>query len=219
MKLTKYPQSCFLIEAEDKRILIDPGNINFSPEWLAKDWSNIHLVLLTHKHQDHCNISALKYLVEKGAMIFSSREVQEAYPELKIHTLKVGDVLNIPGGLKIEATLAVHGYIPALKGKEIKENIGFIVDGGSTKVYFTSDTIGFPNDYKCDVLCLPVSNHGLVFGAIDAAMFAQETGAGLVIPCHYDNPKYPVDLNEVKRVFEEQNVNFRIMNVGESMEL
>ncbi|MBI4981153.1 MBL fold metallo-hydrolase [Candidatus Woesearchaeota archaeon] len=219
MKLTKYPQSCFLIEAKDKRILIDPGILDYASEWLTNDWTNIHLILITHKHQDHCNISALKYLVEKGAMIFSSKEVQDAYPELRIHIIKEGDVLKIPGGVKIEATPAVHGYIPALKGKELKENIGFIIDDGDIRVYFTSDTIGFSNDYKCDVLCLPVSNHGLTFGAIDAAWFAKETEADLVIPTHYDNPKYLVDLNEVKRVFEQQNINFKILNNKETTEL
>ena len=142
MKLAKYPQSCFLIEAKDKRVLIDPGILDYASEWLTNDWAKINLILITHKHQDHCNISALKCLVEKGAMIFSSKEVQDAYPELRIHIIKEGDVLNIPGGLKIEATRAIHGYIPALKGKEIKENIGFIVDDGDIKVYFTSDTIG-----------------------------------------------------------------------------
>jgi len=42
-------------------------------------------------------------------------------------------------------------------------------------------------------------------------MFAKETGAELVIPYHYDSPKYPGDLVKTKEEFEKQELNYRIL--------
>ncbi|MBI4983033.1 MBL fold metallo-hydrolase [Candidatus Woesearchaeota archaeon] len=217
MKFTKYAQSCVLIETRDLHILVDPGNLNFEASLLDK-WSNIHLILVTHKHQDHCLQDAVKYLLGKGAVLFSSKEVALAYPELKVHLLKEGDALSYKG-VKIEAVKAVHGYIPALKGKEIGENLGYIISDGNKKAYFTGDTIGFPNECRCDIIFLPVCNHGLVFGPSEAVLFAKETGAGLAVPVHYDNPKYPTDLKLVKEEFEQQGLKCKVMKIKESIEL
>ena len=41
MKITKYPQSCMMIEANNKKILVDPGKLkyqdNFKKEWEQAD--------------------------------------------------------------------------------------------------------------------------------------------------------------------------------------
>lgn len=87
------------------------------------------------------------------------------------------------------------------------------------RVYLTSDTIGFKNEYECNVIFVPVCNHGLVLGPFEAALFAKETGAELVIPYHYDNPIYPVNLDEVKEEFDKQELNYKILNIKESVEI
>ena len=50
-------------------------------------------------------------------------------------------------------------------GGKVNENIGYIIDDKDTRIYITSDTICFENEYKCDVLCAPVSDYGVVMGA------------------------------------------------------
>ena len=59
MKITRYAQSCVLIEAKGKRILVDPGVIGHD-ESLLEDWKDIDLLLVTHKHGDHCHEEAIK---------------------------------------------------------------------------------------------------------------------------------------------------------------
>lgn len=54
MQITKYNQSCLLVETNDKRILIDPSNIDYTDVMYNKEWVNIDAILITHKHQDHC---------------------------------------------------------------------------------------------------------------------------------------------------------------------
>lgn len=219
MKITKYPQSCLLIESNGKKILIDPGILSYEDSFF-NNWRDVDLILITHKHADHCYTEIIKEIVKNNkSKIYSSKEVQEFNTDLLINIVRDVDVFEFEG-IKIEVVKAVHGYIPALKGeKEINENIGFIIEVENKRIYITSDTICFKNDYKCDVLCLPVSNHGLVMGPFEAALFAKETGANLIVPIHMDNPKFPTEVNEIKKNFEEQKLNFKILKIGESINI
>lgn len=219
MKLTKYPQSCLLIESENKKILIDPGVISYD-ESFFEEWKKANVILITHKHADHCHAEVIKRIINnEKTKIYSSKEVAEAYVDLPINIVKTGEIID-SNEIKIEVVKAVHGYIPALKGeKEIHENIGFILNLEGKRIYVTSDTLCFNNEYKCDVLCLPVSNHGLVMGPFEAALFAKETEASLIIPLHMDNPTFITDLDELKNEFEKNEINYKLMEIGESLEI
>ncbi|MFC1696855.1 MBL fold metallo-hydrolase [Nanoarchaeota archaeon] len=221
MKITKFAQSCVLIETKGKRILIDPGFINL--EESKPLWTDINIILVTHKHGDHCHVETIKELISKyNAALYTTVEVQEAKPEfndIMIELIKAGDIIELDN-IKIEVTKAIHGYIPPLKGgNEINDNVGYIIDDGNKRVYLTSDIICFQNNYKADIVFVPVCNHGLVMGPFEAALFAKETDAELVIPYHHDNPKYPADMDKVNEEFTKQGLNFKIMNVGETIEL
>ena len=64
MKITKYNQSCLLIETNNKRILVDPGTIGYD-ESILNEWSNINYILVTHRHPDHCNKEAINKITEQ----------------------------------------------------------------------------------------------------------------------------------------------------------
>lgn len=222
MKITRFAQSCILIETNGKRILIDPGDIQYNESLLWKEWSNIDVLLVTHKHGDHCHANAIKELARNPkTKFYTTREVADAYPDLSLRIVKLvkaGDVLTFEN-VKVEVVRAIHGYIPPLKGgREINENVGYIVDDGANRAYQTSDTICFENDYKCDILFVPVVNHGLVMGPWEAALFAKETGASLVIPVHYDNPTHPADFEHIKKEFGAQGLNYKFLEIGETIE-
>ena len=218
MKIIKFAHSCVLIEINGKRILIDPGNLQFDESLLKSQWADIDIMLVTHKHGDHCLDEAIKRMMQNPKTEFyASQEVAAAHKELSPQVVKEGDTLNL-GDIKIEVVKAVHGYMPFLKGEnEIKENIGYIISDGKSRIYHASDTVSFKNDYKCDVIFVPICDHGLVMGTYEASLFAKETSAKLVIPIHYDNPKYPVDLNNAKEEFEKQGLNYEILGIGESV--
>lgn len=124
MKITKFPQSCLLIETKDKRILIDPGNLKYKEEYFDI-WNNVDIILITHKHPDHCNTEILENL-DKNIKIYSTQEVQDANKNLNINIIKENDIIQLDS-IKIEVVHAIHGYQPLLKGaKEINENVGYI---------------------------------------------------------------------------------------------
>lgn len=56
-------------------------------------------------------------------------------------------------------------------------------------------------------------------GPFEAAKFAQQVKASLVIPIHYDNDKYPIDLKVVEEEFKKQNVVYTILGYKESIEV
>ncbi|MCK5589068.1 MAG: MBL fold metallo-hydrolase [Candidatus Pacebacteria bacterium] len=218
MKITKFAQSCILIETNNKKILIDPGCLQFKESLLQNQWANIDILLITHKHGDHYLYEAVQEIVKNPkTKFYTSQEVANSHPELSPKIIKEGDILHL-NDITIEIVKAVHGYMPFLtENNAIKENIGYIINDGNKKAYHTSDTISFKNNYKCDIIFVPISNHGLVMGTYEASLFAKETEAKLIIPIHFDNPKYPTNLNNAKEEFEKEKLNFKILKIGESI--
>jgi L-ascorbate metabolism protein UlaG (beta-lactamase superfamily) len=206
-----------MLETAGKNILVDPGILSFDENFLD-NWKKADCVLITHKHSDHCHAEIIKNI---SAPIYSSAEVASAYPHLKIKIVKIGDVLRLADGIRIDIVGAIHGWMPFLKHNkiEIHENIGFIIHAENKKVWFTSDTLCFDNDYKCDVLCAPVSGHGLVMGAFELSLFAKECDPDLVLPCHMDNPKFPVDIKKMEDMFATYKINYRVLGFAESTDL
>lgn len=211
-----------LIETQGKKILIDPGIYEYEESLLTSSWDKIDILLITHKHGDHYHLPAVERIVSaSNPKFYTSQEVADKYPEITpTQIVKEGDVIDI-NDIKIETVKAVHGFQPFLKEANniIHENIGFIVDDGDKRVYQTSDTISFDHNYKCDVVFVPVCNHGLVMDPFSASLFAKMTEASLVIPMHYDNPKFPADMDLVKKEFTKQDLNFKILDIGESVEI
>ena len=124
MKITRFAQSCILIETTGKRILIDPGYLQYKESYPGNEWNNIDILLVTHKHGDHCHIDAINKITKNPkTKFYTTKEVAEAYPELSPNLVKVDDILTFDN-LKIEVVKAVHGYIPLLKGgKEIRSKL------------------------------------------------------------------------------------------------
>ena len=217
MKITKYPQSCLLVETKGKKILIDPGTLKYKEEYFDV-WNNVDIILITHKHPDHCNTEILEK-ISNNIKIYSTQEVQDANKTLNINIIKENDIIELDD-IKVEVVHAVHGYQPLLKGgKEIYENVGYIIDDGENRLYTTSDTICFKNDYKADILCVPVTGYGLTMSAFEAALYAKEVGATLTIPIHMDNPAFPPDYKFIEEMFNKYEVEYEILENEESIEI
>ncbi|MCL2382907.1 MAG: MBL fold metallo-hydrolase [Oscillospiraceae bacterium] len=217
MKITKYPQSCLLVETKDKKILIDPGALEYKEEYFDV-WNSVDAILITHKHGDHCHTEVLQKL-NKDIQIYSTSEVQRANEILDISIVKENDTIELDN-IKVEVVRAVHGYQPWLKGElEIHENVGFIIDDGNHRLYATSDSICFKNEYKADILCTPVTGYGLTMSAFEAALYSKEVGATLTLIIHMDNPTFPPHPEFINEMFTKHEVEHEILEIGESLEI
>ncbi|MBO5349232.1 MAG: MBL fold metallo-hydrolase [Clostridia bacterium] len=222
MKVTKYNQSCLLIEANQKRILVDPGNIGYD-ESLLKEWSNIDYILVTHRHGDHCNAEAINNIINRdGAKLYTTKEVADNVKLINPNIVKANDIIQLDD-IKVEVTKAIHGFFTKMKYSkgEIFENVGYIIDDGKNRLYTTSDTINFNNDYKCDILCMPFNGNGLTLGIIDGVMFAKDINPKLVLPIHTEHPLGFMNPNieDLKKELEKADIEYKILNVKESLEI
>ena len=222
MKITKYNQSCLLIETNNKRFLVDPGNIGFE-ETLLNEWKNINYILVTHRHRDHCNVEAINTIIKRdNAKLYTTKEVADNTNVLNPIIVKEGDLIDL-GDVQIEVTKAVHGFFTKMKksGGEIFENVGYIIDDGNKRLYTTSDTINFNNDYKCDILCMPFNGNGLTLGIIDGVMFAQEINPELLLPVHMESALSFMNPNIelLKLEIEKAGINYKILNLKETIEV
>lgn len=86
-------------------------------------------------------------------------------------------------------------------------------------MYITSDTICFHNDYKADIVALPITAHGLTMSSFEASLFAKELDAKLVLPIHMDNDKYPTDIESMKENFDKFGINYKVLNIEETIEI
>lgn len=215
MKITKYPQSCLMVDTNNKKILIDPGSLKYQDKFL-EEWKKADIILITHKHGDHIKNDILEDI---DIPIYSTWEVQNTYPDIKINIIKEQDVLDF-NDVKIEVVKAIHGYNPLLKnGCQVFENVGYIIDDKEHRLYATSDTICFNNDYKADIVALPITAHGLTMSSFEASLFSKELGADLVLPIHMDNEKYPTDINYMKKNFDTFGINYKILDIRETIEI
>lgn len=222
MKITKFNQSCLLIETKNKRILVDPGKIGYN-ETLLNDWINIDYILITHRHWDHCNEDAINIIAKRdNARIYTTKEVAENNNLINPVIIKQGDVIDL-GDIKVEVTKAIHGFFTKMKksGGEIFENVGYIIDDGEKRLYITSDTINFNNNYKCDILCMPFNGNGLTLGIIDGVMFAQDINPELLLPIHMEHPLpfMNPDIELLKSEIEKAGIEYKILNLKETIEI
>jgi L-ascorbate metabolism protein UlaG (beta-lactamase superfamily) len=216
MEITKFGQSCVLIETNDKKILIDPGHYELNDK-VKKQWQNVDAIFVTHKHGDHCNSNAIKQ-TNPNTKIYATNETAKAHPELDFEIVKVGDIITIDK-VRVEIIKAVHGFVPSFRGgNEVYEGVGFVVEG-EKRVYLVGDSLCFDCNVKCDILFVPICNHGIVMGPSDASKFAKDLNPELVIPYHYDSPNYPGDLNEVKKYFDNVKLNYKILGIGEQIKI
>lgn len=223
MKITKYNQACLLVESKGIRILVDPGNIEYTDKMVDEEWIDIDIILVTHKHSDHYHEEAINKIIERDkCLLYTSNEVVDAYMLDQYIIVKEGGKFEY-SNIEFEVTKAVHGFLNPMKESNnvIRENIGFIIDDGEKRLYVTSDTINFINNYKCDVLCMPFNGNGLTLGIIDGIDFIKNINPELVLPIHlqHPNPVMNPDLKQLKKSLEAENINYKILEIGETIEI
>ncbi|MBN2202894.1 MAG: MBL fold metallo-hydrolase [Candidatus Aenigmarchaeota archaeon] len=193
MRITKYPQSCILIEIENKKILVDPGRYCYGENFKPEDWKDIDVLLLTHGHTDHCSPDAVKTIYENNKpKIIGSKWVGEILSEIDVpHVIIFPGQEEVFEKFSIEAVKALHGESPVMSSSP-KETVGFLIK--SEKIlYHCSDTLYMKDKPNADIVFVPISNSTITMGPKEAAIFVNEINPEIAIPFHYNSPKFPMD--------------------------
>lgn len=173
MKVTKYPQSCLLLEKDGRRIVIDPGRF-FVASYSVGDLGDIEAVLYTHQHSDHFDQSITEQLKATGAKLFGNAEVAALIGQ-GANLVEGGRQFTV-AGFEVTPHDLPHCRIPGL---EPPQNTGYIVDGNFFHPGDGVETEGV----SVENLAVPIA--GPDISPFDAVQFIESVGAKAAIPIHY----------------------------------
>jgi L-ascorbate metabolism protein UlaG (beta-lactamase superfamily) len=225
IQVTWYSHACFLIEADQKKLLIDPfisGN-PLSP--VKADEVEPDYILVSHGHGDHLG-DTVNIAKRTGATVISNFEIQNWIANQgieKVHPLHIGGGFDFPWG-RVKLTIAHHGS--ALPDGAYGGNpCGFLLYIQDKKIYHACDT-GLFYDMKLigeegiDLAILPIGDN-FTMGPDDALRAVKLIAPKQVVPIHYDT--FDVIKQDPHawaiRVEKETSAKVKVMKPGESLKL
>lgn len=142
MRLIKFGHACVALEKfEGMKLVIDPGNYDYTPETHALEGADV--VLVTHEHHDHFDADRLRSAVASNPSLTICAPAGAAARlrdiEANVRTVASGDQFTVAG-----FDIAVYGskhhrshpdYPPC-------DNTGFLVDG---TVFHPGDALTVPD--------------------------------------------------------------------------
>lgn len=177
MRVTKYPQSCLLVEdLGGGRLLIDPGT-PVTRDRSLDDLGQIDAVLYTHRHADHFDPAWTEPLLERGVPIFANADTCSLIEVGGATTVEGGETF-VAAGLEVIAHDIPH--VPMVDGSDGPPNLGFDVGG---RLLHSGDGVAVTG-LAAEILAAPIA--GPSISNRDAYVMIAETGARTTIPVHYD---------------------------------
>lgn len=175
MKITKYPQSCLLLQKNGQCLCVDPGTL-VTAKYKLDDLGLIEAVLYTHQHSDHFDPSILAELRKSAIEIYANSDV----------AAQAGSGVTV---VKDKEEFVAAGYsivaidLPHCKmrdGSAGPPNTGYLIDG---HFFHPGDGIELTG-LKSPQMALPIAGPTINFD--NALVFADTVGANKIIPIHYD---------------------------------
>ncbi len=174
MKITRYVQSCLLIEDMGIRILIDPSGQE--KDRLA-DMGKIDAVFYTHQHSDHFDAEMARTFVEEGvAPVYANSSTAKLINASKT-IVENGKDYDIKG-VKIRAVDLAHCLM--WDGSDGPLNTGYLINN---KFFHPGDGVKL-DGLKVEILAVPIN--GPDVSLKDAFDFGKQLYAKNLIPIHYD---------------------------------
>jgi L-ascorbate metabolism protein UlaG (beta-lactamase superfamily) len=177
VRITKYPQSCLVVEADNgARLLVDAG-FHITRGRGLDELGSIDAALYTHEHPDHFDEAWVGPLLERGVPVFANAEV----------CAMIGDgATQVDAGATFQAAeVPVAAYdlphMPMVDGRPGPPNLGFLIDG---RLLHPGDAKDL-RDVRAEVLATPIA--GPSCSARDAFLMVEAAGARVSIPVHYDH--------------------------------
>ncbi|MCL4394570.1 MAG: MBL fold metallo-hydrolase [Chloroflexi bacterium] len=146
-------------------------------------------VVSTHSHQDHLDVDALPGLLANprihliGAPDCRDIYVKAGVPEDRFSIFHQGETIDL-GGPHMTGVYADHG-------DAAPEALGVLLDFDGIKVWQVGDSAYRPDmwhelfEQEIDILLPPINGAFGNLNAVDAAKLTRDSGARIVIPCHY----------------------------------
>ncbi len=204
IRITKYPQSCLLVERNDARLLIDPGAFVVNA-YDPQDMGDVDAVLYTHQHGDHFDARWLDPFAEQGAQFVSNADVADLLGEHRGTVLGDRDETTI-AGVTVRAYELEH--CPMVDGSPGPPNVGYVIDD---VLLHPGD--GFEAPTQVEVVAAPIAGPSLSIR--DGYRMIADAQAAHAVPIHYDyfiaKPEMLDDACDIAQV--------HVLGHGESVQL
>ena len=174
MKVTKFLQSCLLVENDGRCILIDPGR-PFAAKHQLAELPRLSAILITHRHADHLDADFIAQAAAERISVYANADVNKVVENVQL--VRDQDKFEVDG-FSVQAIDLPHCLM--VDGSAGPPNTGFLIDSKLLHPGDGKELAGLIVDY----LALPIS--GPDISMHDAANFANQVKAKRVIPVHYD---------------------------------
>ena len=142
MRLTRWSHSCVVLEAEGRKLVIDPGGWS-EPRAL----NGVDAVLVTHEHGDHVDTDRVR---ASGLPVWAPRGAD--LDGLAFTPVDPGQSLSIEG-FEVAAVGGRHAAI--VRGQEVCANVGYVIAADGETVYHPGDALTVP-DVTVTTLLVPM---------------------------------------------------------------
>jgi L-ascorbate metabolism protein UlaG (beta-lactamase superfamily) len=192
MELTWLGHSTFRLDADGKRVYIDPF-LNGNPKCPEAEQTPEHVdvIAITHAHGDHLG-DTVDLAKKHGCTVIAAVELAD-WLQIKHELQNVldpnkGGTVSVDG-VRFTLTNAHHSS----SNNELEymgEPCGIVVRAEGKSVYFAGDTCVFGDMqligrlYKPDLAVLPIGDH-YTMGPEEAAVALELLDVKRCVPCHY----------------------------------
>lgn len=192
----------------------------------------------SHNHTDHLDGETLRPLlavnpdltmVVPAANCAFAAERLQVQPE-RLTPIRMGEPLVLPP-FTLHAVPAAHELVEKDEQGHYRYT-GLVVEMGPWTVYHSGDTVGYEGmveqlrQWSIDVALLPINGRDPARGVAgnlsgpEAVALAQEIGAGLVIPCHYEMFEFnTVSSDAFVDAAERVGQGYRLLRNGQRLSL
>jgi L-ascorbate metabolism protein UlaG (beta-lactamase superfamily) len=208
MKVTKFPQSCILIEKDNQNIVIDPG-VHFLQHHNIEDLKEVKAVLYTHQHPDHYDPKVADAMKAQGVPLYANEDTASLIGE-GCTVVKDNQKFSV-AGFDVTARELPHCLLP--NNGPGPQNTGYVIDGAFFHPGDGYELAGL----QVDNMALPIT--GPDISMLDAMNFADQLQAKVVIPIHYTAIPADPDVFAQFAGYGGRTFDIRVLANGESTDL
>lgn len=209
MKITKLEHSGIIVEENGAKLVFDPVEI----ETKLPELDNVKVIVITHGHSDHFQPEVINRILAKNpdAKIFAPEDVEVENAE---HVLG-GETRNVD-----EFNLEFFGenHAEILTGKYVCRNLGVVVND---KIVNPGDSLLVEERFRNKPLLL-VASVAPWLKLAESAEYIVTMSPEIAVPFHNAlNSRFgnQVDNNWLRRICNENGIQFEALSVGESLEI
>ena len=205
MKITRYFQSCLLIEINGVRILIDP-----SGQDKQTDFGKLDAIFYTHEHPDHFDPEMAQTFVEQAVAPVYANASTAKQVKASVTTTEDGKEYEI-NGIKIKALELPHCLM--IDGSEGPQNTGYLINN---ELFHSGDGKELEG-LNVRVLAGPIT--GPDVSLKDICSFANQVSAEILLPVHYDYIGTKPEVLKTFSGFYKQPFEIRIIDFGKTTDI